>query len=215
MDSHLKERIVGAAVLVALGVWLIPWVLDGPESPAEPEEIPGLTLPGADDGAPIRTEIVELAPARAAPADVETSRRADAGGDSAESRGDHAAAAAASDAAPGASPSADDGGDAAASGAELAAGGTVAGGTNAAAAASEPTPGWMVQLGAFSDTAGAQQVARGVSDFGYTAHISEHVAGSRTLYRVRIGGFESRAEAEAVRSSLMAHGYQPQVVAPE
>ena len=30
MDQGLKERLIGAAVLVALGVWLIPWVLDGP-----------------------------------------------------------------------------------------------------------------------------------------------------------------------------------------
>ena len=35
MDQGLKERLVGAAVLVAIGVWLIPWVLDGPEEPLE------------------------------------------------------------------------------------------------------------------------------------------------------------------------------------
>jgi cell division septation protein DedD len=73
----------------------------------------------------------------------------------------------------------------------------------------------MVQLGAFSDPAGARQVASGVSDYGYSAHVSELVDGSRTLHRVRIGGFETRAQAEAVRSALMAHGYQPQVVSPE
>ena len=31
MDAHLKERLIGAVVLVVLGVWLIPWVLDGPD----------------------------------------------------------------------------------------------------------------------------------------------------------------------------------------
>ena len=35
MDQGLKERLVGAAVLVAIAVWLIPWVLDGPEAPVE------------------------------------------------------------------------------------------------------------------------------------------------------------------------------------
>ena len=35
MDQGLKERLVGAAVLVAIAVWLIPWVLDGPESALE------------------------------------------------------------------------------------------------------------------------------------------------------------------------------------
>ena len=35
MDQGLKERLVGAAVLVAIAVWLIPWVLDGPEDGAD------------------------------------------------------------------------------------------------------------------------------------------------------------------------------------
>ena len=30
MDRSLKERLIGASVLVGLAVWLIPWVLDGP-----------------------------------------------------------------------------------------------------------------------------------------------------------------------------------------
>ena len=61
MDSKVKERIIGAAVLVALGVWLIPWVLNG----SDPDE-PGLApvadselLPAAGTST-VRTETVEL-----------------------------------------------------------------------------------------------------------------------------------------------------------
>jgi DedD protein len=59
MDSRLKERLIGAAVLVALGVWLIPWLLDGvvrtPESAA-----PALELPAEADVAPMRAQTIRL-----------------------------------------------------------------------------------------------------------------------------------------------------------
>src|SRR5687768_13015228 len=59
MDQGLKERLVGAAVLVAIAVWLIPWVLDGPE--AGPET-PGtsLQLPAAEEPMPMRTQTLRL-----------------------------------------------------------------------------------------------------------------------------------------------------------
>ena len=68
MDSHVRERIVGAAVLVALGVWLIPWVLDGPESEpaAASGSAPELQLPSPDSATPTRTETVDLDPRPAA-----------------------------------------------------------------------------------------------------------------------------------------------------
>ena len=55
MDQGLKERLVGAAVLVAIAVWLIPWVLDGPEAGLE---TPGssLQLPAAEEPMPMRTQ---------------------------------------------------------------------------------------------------------------------------------------------------------------
>ena len=45
MDQHLKERLVGAAVLVVIGVLVIPVLLDGPP-PDEPVPV-GLELPAA------------------------------------------------------------------------------------------------------------------------------------------------------------------------
>ncbi|HEU4616968.1 MAG TPA: SPOR domain-containing protein [Gammaproteobacteria bacterium] len=62
MDQGLKERLIGAAVLVALGVWLIPWLLDGASGPAE-ETKPALELPvpaGDAADAEVRTEVVDL-----------------------------------------------------------------------------------------------------------------------------------------------------------
>ena len=61
MDQGLKERLIGAAVLVALGVWLIPWVLDGKQEQLEVDASgPGLRLPSPDEPLPIRTQTLRL-----------------------------------------------------------------------------------------------------------------------------------------------------------
>ena len=59
MDQGLKERLVGAAVLVAIAVWLIPWVLDGPEAPFESGGS-SLQLPAAEEPMPMRTQTLRL-----------------------------------------------------------------------------------------------------------------------------------------------------------
>ncbi len=59
MDRGLKERLVGAAVLVVLGVWLIPWVLDGSNEPVA--TAPGsltLPVPGSDEA--LRSQTITL-----------------------------------------------------------------------------------------------------------------------------------------------------------
>src|SRR5690606_27066344 len=64
MDQGLKERLIGAAVLVALAVWLIPWLLDGPEHPLPDDEEPlRLPVPSGHVGE-VRTEVIDLSPRR-------------------------------------------------------------------------------------------------------------------------------------------------------
>ena len=64
MDQGLKERLVGAAVLVAIAVWLIPWVLDGTEDGAE-APASALQLPAAEEPVPMRTQLLKLGDAPA------------------------------------------------------------------------------------------------------------------------------------------------------
>src|SRR5688572_22225528 len=77
MDQGLKERLVGAAVLVAIAVWLIPWVLDGPEAPLEATGA-SLQLPAAEEPMPMRTEILRLGdaaePSAESPSTADASR---------------------------------------------------------------------------------------------------------------------------------------------
>src|SRR5690606_23098349 len=59
MERQLKERIVGATVIVALGIIVIPWLLDGPAQSSRPVE-QAIELPPAD--APGRTYSIPLDP---------------------------------------------------------------------------------------------------------------------------------------------------------
>jgi cell division protein FtsN len=82
--------------------------------------------------------------------------------------------------------------------------------------AATPVAGWMVQLGSFSDAGNARRQAQRVGTFGHDARIYEFAAaGGRTMFRVRLGPLDTRERAEAAASSLAAHGFVAQLVAPE
>lgn len=195
MDQGLKERLVGAAVLVAIGVWLIPWVLDGPENPVDSGS-PSLQLPAAEEPVPMRTRTLRLGEgeAEAAPvvADeppvtatpppaVETAVAAEP------------PPAATERSAPAAAPPP----------------------PTRAPVASAPAGDWVVQLGAFSEEATARKLAQRSGTFGYPATVSTVRSGGRTLYRVRVGPLATRGQADAAASALTAHGLSGKVVAAD
>jgi len=191
MDRVLKERLVGAAVLVAIGAWLIPWVLDGPEQLNAPQSTAlELPAPTAEDP-PIRTETIELE-RRGSP----VARDPSGAPDTVAAVPDQPAAAAATKApAP----------TAAASSAAPAA-------AKPAAASDAAATSWYVQLGAFGERANADRLAARVATYGYDADVSGFPASGPTVYRVRLGPEPTRARAEAIASALSAHGFVAQVV---
>ena len=203
MDQGLKERLVGAAVLVAIAVWLIPWVLDGPEAPVETTG-GSLQLPTAEEPMPMRTQTLRLGDAAepssesprsavdvaqrtepleaADPPPVQTPGEAEAPAVAAvRPEPERASVVATSPPPPVATPPKP---------------------VSAPAANGD----WTVQLGSFSDEANARRLAERSSTFGYKAEVSSYRSGSRTLYRVRVGPAQSRAEADATASALKAHG---------
>jgi len=65
MDQGLKERLIGAAVLVALGVWLIPWLLDGRQEQVElASPSSAVRLPAPDGPLPVRQQTLSLEAAK-------------------------------------------------------------------------------------------------------------------------------------------------------
>jgi rare lipoprotein A len=76
-----------------------------------------------------------------------------------------------------------------------------------------PNGSYFVQVGAFSDVDNAHRVQSAVSSAGQAAIDVRRIGSGSELFRVRIGPFASREEAEAARASAEALGYAESVIA--
>ncbi len=83
-----------------------------------------------------------------------------------------------------------------------------------AASQSSKAEGFAVQIAAFTDDKGASALAAKLKRAGYASTYTETVETSRgTLWRVRVGGYGTRPEAEAARAKLKTEGWNGLVVA--
>jgi DedD protein len=222
MDQGLKERLIGAAVLVALGVWLIPWVLDGEkEQLALDGSEAALQLPTPEEPLPIRSQTLSLdepdpfvaeadpepadapapnaPPSEAKPAPPSEAKPTPPPEEPVVARADtQPSTAAQPDVTAPSKPASTPQPSAPAPGAR----------TDAKGA-------WVVQLGSFSEEANAKRLAQRVNAYGYKPDVSRLRASGRTLYRVRVGPYATRPQADASASALSAHGFGGQVVAAD
>lgn len=209
MDAQLKQRVVGAAVLVALGVIFIPLMLDN----------------GGDSGPAVELDIGSPAPAdfssRVIPIDDATmdrvERAMDAGPEEFTGEAD------ADDESPGttiaepviepAAESADE--DApepemlsvqepsvAADKAHVP---TEQPDSNTPEPAAPPRTGvtaWVVQLGSFTTQANADGLVQRLKKSGYTAFIEPLDDGGKPTYRVRVGPELTKLTAERIRDDI-------------
>lgn len=74
---------------------------------------------------------------------------------------------------------------------------------------------YFVQAGAFSRSEDAEQQRARLAMLGQTARITEREQAGRTVYRVRLGPFPTRDEADALQSSLQNQSIQAQIVRVE
>lgn len=184
MEMRLKERLVGAIVLVLAAVIFIPMLLDGPGRDRQiSHRVP---LPDSSERRTVRIDLasgensagdapareqdsgdpvsVDLTPAQDAAAVEPVSeppRVEDTSGSSSSSR---IAASAPIDS------------------------------EDSDASADSP---WTVQAGAFGRRENADALADKLKQIDYAAYVSEFKDSGGTHYRVRVGGFESREEAQA------------------
>jgi DedD protein len=76
---------------------------------------------------------------------------------------------------------------------------------------SVPKTGWVVQLGSFSSKQNARQLADEVGGRGFPVFLMELDQSGKTLYRVRVGPQDSRAQATELAARLQRAGYSGQV----
>ena len=195
MDIQVRERLVGALILVALVVLFVPAVLKGPshqprESSSGEQQVvefplPEASAPPADD---------RLVPESEAEAET-ASTVAIAAPESAPEQEEPPAAQQPPATAP-AEP------EPVRTAVVEPPSGTVSG-----------QPAWAVQLGAFSTREKAEGLVAELRRRGYPAFFLEYRADGKLLHRVRVGPEQDRARAVAIADRLRKDGYLP-VVAP-
>jgi len=192
MDVAVKERLVGAAVLVVIVVLVVPALLSGPRPPAAPAET------RAGDTRVVEIDLAGAGGRREAPPPPEVTDTTVA------SAGEGAAAQQApAEPVPVAPPAAQP----AASPEPVAARQETPG-----PAAAPATGGWAVQVAALSRQDAAQQLAARLKGKGYPAYVLEHRSGGQVLYRVRVGPEAQRERAESLAGRLRDEGLNPAVV---
>ena len=65
---------------------------------------------------------------------------------------------------------------------------------------------YFVQVGAFAKTEDAEQQRARLAMLGYSAKITEREQAGHTMYRVRLGPYQMRDEAESTQAKLQAGG---------
>lgn len=193
-DRALKERIIGAVVLVVVAVLIVPIFLDGPSDDREIVS-QSVTLPGQDDSQRKQQTIV-LERDRAEPVPVS---RAPAPS--------QASPAARSASPPEAAPA-----EPAPETLAAPAGSTPREESPAAPAEVSETGMWAVQLGSFSSQENAERLAAGLREQGYAAFLSQLSNGGQQLHRVRVGPQKDRESAETIAEQLEKSGHSGQVV---
>lgn len=172
-DKRLKQRLIGAIVLVSLGVIFIPMLLKGPDTldtpiitsniPAKPdrktEVIPLKPLPPRPEQAPITSLPVEQ-DTRAVKLEAEKS----------EAPVNKPAEPATKEA--------------------------------QAKSLAPDLSGWVVQVGSFSRKANALSLQDRLRNKGYTSYVEAYQAKSGTRYRVRVGPELSEEKSKATAASL-------------
>ena len=187
MEVRVRERLVGALVLVAIVVLLVPSILKGrdpapqgtPEQPTRRVEVPvGLVEPPPQDDVLVPEPELPDAPSPVivAPSAPSVTKPTESPGRVPEKPLE--------DAKP-----------------------------SKAAVPSAPVeaPAWAVQLGAFSNRAKADQLVAELRKRGYAAFVLEYRATGQALYRVRVGPEQDRERAAEIAARLAKDGFQPVV----
>jgi DedD protein len=191
MDRSLKERVIGAVVLVIIAVLIVPIFLDGPSDDSEIVQ-EHIILPGQDgEGVKQKTVVLELDRDQPVPAPREGDKvttTPPAQAVSAPPKTETVKTPTAATVKPAEEPK------------------------QAQPAPVSSTGMWAVQMGSFSSQANADRLAADLRKAGYAAFLSQLDTSSGKLHRVRVGPQKNRSEAEGVASKLAAIGHKGQVV---
>lgn len=222
MDSGLKKRLVGAAVLIALAVIFVPMLLPGQSG----TQGPSVSVPPPPSGE-MQTRVLAVGPDtaragsstaasiadpdRVATLDLNGTASGGVGPASATSAGNVIDTAGAPEARSSSAPPPQVASQAPAPSASAAQQTQSAASAPVASAGTAPLPGgagaaagtiYTVNLGIYADQAGARKLVADAKRHGFTALATPEIFRGKSVLRVQVGPFASKAAAEAARLKL-------------
>jgi DedD protein len=223
METRLKERLTGAAILVALIVLVVPELFHG-----QHEDVAANTS-SSGEGPPVRSYTIDLSNGSARKAPLQST---DSAGESTAgttpasgSAAPNAPSAPSSPAASTASPATTAMPAAPAVSAPKTKPAAVPAPAPALSPAPAPTPpshaasksasagSWSVQLGLFASRDNAERLLKSAQGKGFSVSVSE--ADGKGLYHVVANGLADRGAAQTLQGRLQTQGFQAAVVAPQ
>jgi DedD protein len=207
MDRRVKERLVGASILVVLIVLIVPELLSGPA--------PGPVTPRLPVSAPepVRNVTVDLTPNKA-PAPEPPAEAAASSAQPPETGSGDAASAVAEPTPASPAPAAPVPSAPLETTATLET--TAPPPTSAATAAKPAAAGhsWAVQLGSFASHANADKLVRQLKAQGFSVYVLSGGSGPSLRYRVRVGPMADRSAAAQAAVRLKSLGHVGSLVSP-
>lgn len=197
MDRALKERIIGAVVLVLFVVLVVPVFLDGPADNSEilSERVP---LPGHSEQ---KVQTIVLDRDRKEPVPAAQSSAPSEASPEPQPKVATAPVPIAQNSPAVEKKPADENQDK-----------PVPAPVAESPATTSATGMWAVQLGSFGDQENAERLAADLRKQGFAAFLSQLSTGDGQLHRVRIGPQKDRESAEAMAERLAKVGHAGQVV---
>jgi rare lipoprotein A len=189
MERRVKERLIGATILVVVVVALVPEFLSGRHG--------GRVQPPAEPASSNRTFLVDVAhidTAPPAPQPPQPPPQPPASPAAAEPGAASAVSPIPVPTAPAATPA-----------------------PALAPAPSPPataSSAWNVQVGSFASKANAESLMHQLNAEGFSAHLAPQGTGAAKRYRVRLGPIADRATAAGVIAKLQAHRHTATLVQP-
>jgi DedD protein len=204
MDHRLKERLTGAAILVALIVLLVPEMFHGQDGNI------ATSAGNSGEGPPLRSYTIDLSNGAARTAPLQSTAVAIASG-----ADEHSTE-------PAPPPSSSMGTTVVksdTSSAQVAPAASAGAASSGAVSAARPkalehvaAAGWSVQLGLFSQRDNAQRLVHAAEAKGFAVSLAN--PDGKGPYRVRAGGLADRAAALALQQRLRTQGFAAAIVAP-
>ena len=215
MERRVKERLIGAGILVVLAVIVVPELLSGPKPEAvRPDEPAQLPRPaGVPD--PVRNVTVDLSTSKppvstaqaAVPPPATSMAQSTAPADDPAVSGAPASGGPPSASPPVSVPPSQNSTAATVPAPQAAA-------LETTASPPKSATSFAVQLGSFANRGNADNLAHQLKAQGYPVYMSNEGSGSAARYRVRVGPLSDRDAAERTIARLKQSGHAATLVAP-